>query len=948
MHWQSTPYTLPLLIAATVTASLAAYAWRRRSAPGAMPFSLLMVAVTIWSLGYTLELAGAELPVKVFWAKVQYVGIVSVPTAWLAFALQYTNREGWLSRRNLALLAIAPSLILLLAWTNEQHSLIWSSVRLDSSGSFSTLDISYGPGLWGHAVYSYLVLLLGTLLIAGAFLRSPHVYRGQTGTLLLGALAPWVGNAVYLAGLSPFPHLDLTPLAFTLAGLLLAWDLFHYRLLDIVPIARDIVIESMSDGVIVLDAQGRIVDFNPAAQALVGRPPVQMIGRPAAQVLADQTDLVERYKDASQAHAEILIGEEAGQRCYDLRISPLYERRGALVGRLLVLRDITRLKELDRMKSQAASENARLYAEVRAAKDSLEQRVAERTRELAQSEAALRQRNQELAALNAIASITSQALDLDEVLDWVLEQAIQVFEPAQEGAIFVLADAGRELRLRAHRGLPPQTLQQMLSISPDKGPYRKVVETGQPFSTANAKQDAFCSCPLETDGKGYILVPLKTEESVHGVLTLYLPATYQLDQDDQRLLIAIGHQIGMAIERAALFSRITAMNRTLEQQVVERTLELHREKERLDTILRHVPDGIMFTDAQATILYVNPGFEKITGYTARQALGRNAKFLGSDQTPLNIYQDLRQALTDGAMWQGELVNRHRDGRLYDAHLIISPIQDRQGNLVNMVGSLRDITRLKELDRMKSQFVSTVSHELRTPVAAIKLHIENLLEFFDRMSPDQRHSFLADIQTQAETLAQLIEDILNLSRLEAGPPQPQLQSIEFVALLQEILDQMAPLAENAGVSLHLLDAASHIVLEADGGQLKDVLRNLIGNAIKFTPGGGQVTCRAQAENGHLVLSVSDTGMGIPAEDLPHIFERFYRGTQVASQQIPGTGLGLTIVKQIVDGHGGTVTVESVPGEGATFTVRLPHAETHQSPVLSPPSRSPKKIEQELAL
>jgi two-component system phosphate regulon sensor histidine kinase PhoR len=259
-----------------------------------------------------------------------------------------------------------------------------------------------------------------------------------------------------------------------------------------------------------------------------------------------------------------------------------------------------------------------------------------------------------------------------------------------------------------------------------------------------------------------------------------------------------------------------------------------------------------------------------------------------------------------------------------------------------VGSLRDITRLKELDRMKSQFVSTVSHELRTPVAAIKLHTENLLEFFDLMSADQRQSFLADIQAQTDTLAQLIEDILNLSRLEVSPPEPRWESFEFVPLLQESVDQMTPLAENAGVSIQILDAALHISLKADRGQLKNVLRNLLSNAIKFTPAGGQVACRVQEADGYLILSVSDTGMGIPSEDLPHIFERFYRGTQVASQHIPGTGLGLAILKQIVTAHGGTVEVESVVGEGTTFTVRLPRAETLQMPVLNHLSLSSKEI------
>jgi len=294
------------------------------------------------------------------------------------------------------------------------------------------------------------------------------------------------------------------------------------------------------------------------------------------------------------------------------------------------------------------------------------------------------------------------------------------------------------------------------------------------------------------------------------------------------------------------------------------------------------------------------------------------------------------------MWQGELVNRHRDGRLYDAHLILTPIQDRQGNVVNTVGSLRDITRLKELDRMKSQFVSTVSYELRTPVAAIRLHTDNLLEFYDVMSPPQRQGFLADIQAQTNTLAQLIEDVLNLSRLEAGPREPQFELFGVVPLLREVLDQLAPLAGEAGVSLSVSAPASSIVVEADRDQFKNVLRNLLSNAIKFTPAGGQVLCRAQEEGGQLALSVADTGIGIPPEELPHVFERFYRGAQVTSQHIPGTGLGLAIAKQIVDAHRGTLEVESEVGEGATFTIRLPRAQTLQLPLLDRPPFPPQEV------
>jgi len=347
MHWQYNPYVLPLLGAAAVSAAIALFAWRRRPAPGATPFVLLTLAVAEWSLGYALELGSADLPTQIFWAKVEYLGIVSVSVMWLAFVLQYTGREKWLTRRNGALLAIVPLITLLLVWTNDVHGLIWRDIRLDTSGSFSVMDFTRGAWYWVNIAYSYLLLLLGTLVLIQALIRSPYLYRGQAGALLIGAIAPWVGNALHVSGLSPFPHLDLTPFAFTLSCLAVAWGLFYFQLLDIVPVARDAVIEGMSDGVIVLDMQNRIVDLNPAAGRIIGRPASEAIGQPAAQMLADRSDLVEQYRDMTEAHAEIALGEGEARRIYDLRISPLYERRGRLTGRLVVLRDITERKRAE-------------------------------------------------------------------------------------------------------------------------------------------------------------------------------------------------------------------------------------------------------------------------------------------------------------------------------------------------------------------------------------------------------------------------------------------------------------------------------------------------------------------------------------------------------------------------------------------------------------------------
>ena len=349
MYWQYAPYVLPLFIAAAISVALALSAWRRRPASGATPFALLMLAVAEYALGYALELGSTDLPAKLFWVKVEYLGIVTVPVAWLVFMLQYSGREKWLTSRNLILMAIVPLVTLSLVWTNDAHGLIWSYIEMDTSGTFSLLDLTYGVGAWVHATYSYLLLLFGTGLLIQTLLRSPYLYRGQASALLLGALAPWLGNVLYVSGWSPFPHLDLATFAFTLTGLAVTWGLFRYRLLDIVPVARAAAIESMNDGVIVLDAQNRIVDLNPSAERTIGHMASEIIGRQAAQVLSAWPDLVEHYHDVTEACTEIVLGEGKAQRTYDMRISPLYDRRGRIAGRLLVSRNITELKQVEKL-----------------------------------------------------------------------------------------------------------------------------------------------------------------------------------------------------------------------------------------------------------------------------------------------------------------------------------------------------------------------------------------------------------------------------------------------------------------------------------------------------------------------------------------------------------------------------------------------------------------------
>jgi PAS domain S-box-containing protein len=347
MDWQYTPYVFPLLIAATMAAMLALFTWRHRTAPGTTPLSVLMLAIAWWSSAYALQLSRQDLQTKVIFCNISFLSIVTVPTAWMAFAIQYTGHGRWLTRRRLLLLTILPLLTALTIWTDGWHHWFRSDIVVSDSGPYRLLDITNGPVFWVHAAYSYALLAIGTFLVLQALSHSPHVYKGQAIVILSGALVPWLANIITVAKLIPSLHLDLTPFAFILTGLSTGWALLRFRLLDIAPVVHDTIIECMSDGVIVLDTQDRIVDINPVAEGILTCVASEVIGRPALQILARWPDLMARYRSMAETHTEIAVGEGVVRRYFDLRISPLRDRQRHLSGRLIVLRDVTRRKEME-------------------------------------------------------------------------------------------------------------------------------------------------------------------------------------------------------------------------------------------------------------------------------------------------------------------------------------------------------------------------------------------------------------------------------------------------------------------------------------------------------------------------------------------------------------------------------------------------------------------------
>jgi PAS domain S-box-containing protein len=350
MHVQATLYVIPLLFAAALSGALSLYALRHRRAVGSLGFATMTLAVTVWALGYAFEIAGADLATKIAYAKLEYLAIVLVPVAWLVFALQFSQRQHWLTHRIIVLLLVVPSATWLLAISNETHRLIWHDTSLDDSGPFLALQVSHGGWFWVHFGYSYLLLLLGTILIGIAAVRTTHIYRRQALAVLLATLFPWVGNVLYVTGRNPIPQLDLTPLTFTLTSIIWGWGIFGFRLLDIAPVAREAVLEAMRDGVLTLDTQDRIVGMNPAAARMIGVTNHQAVGQSATQLLGSQFDVLKQHPGDGETQTELTVGEGSMRRDFQLRMSQIEDRQARPLGRLIMLRDVTEERRLERLR----------------------------------------------------------------------------------------------------------------------------------------------------------------------------------------------------------------------------------------------------------------------------------------------------------------------------------------------------------------------------------------------------------------------------------------------------------------------------------------------------------------------------------------------------------------------------------------------------------------------
>jgi PAS domain S-box-containing protein len=431
------------------------------------------------------------------------------------------------------------------------------------------------------------------------------------------------------------------------------------------------------------------------------------------------------------------------------------------------------------------------------------------------------------------------------------------------------------------------------------------IEKRAPAIIADLESDStfFLSPLLGRTYRAAISIPLHIGEKTVGVYSLYYRGAREFQEEELHFLRIIGNILAVAIERSDYYDRA----------IIEKGLS--------DTILQSVADGIITVDAAARTIAVNRAFEKMSGVPAAEAVGVPiCSVLRFAEENMDFRFALGECI-DGALEgngvRREAVLKSRFGRSMPVVINSAPISNGGGQVTGVVNVLRDISREKEVDRMKSEIIRSVSHEFRTPLSAIVGMTEMMLE--GDVEENDRQIYLSTILAEGQRLTTMVSELLSIARIDSGKESMRLEPVAVGRLFADLAASFAAAAERKKAEIRYgVEGVESFI--GDREKMKQLLMNLVDNSLTFCDEGCVVELRAQRKDEEIEISVSDSGWGIPEEDLPHLTERFYRGKH--GVRVKGTGLGLSICSEIVKMHGGKMEITSKAGAGARVTITLP--------------------------
>ncbi len=506
----------------------------------------------------------------------------------------------------------------------------------------------------------------------------------------------------------------------------------------------------------------------------------------------------------------------------------------------------------------------------------------------------MRRRARDLEAITQMNRLLLAGMGLDELLDTIVNSA-QVRFGLPYVAVLWIDEAAGEFYIRAQAGpltaLTIPNFRQKLT----EGLAARVLRTGQPYLARDTRQEPDYIPAVSAAIRSLLLTPLKTAERVIGVMTFESLAVDAFSAEEVSALTALTDQAAIAAENASSL------------------IKAQRERQRVGAILHSARDVVLLIDTDGCVQLLNPAAERLLKVSASAVIGQPIEQLLHSPAVLEAYQlnDAEEQSFEAAL----------NGETY--LVTISTAKDEAGTRFGRVVIMRDITYLKQLDQFKSQMVQMASHDLRTPLGVAIGYLDVLKEDLKPATPFRERA-LEGIDVALNRMQTLIVELLDLERVESGADRPNVPT-DVGSLAAEAVAEFAGAAQSRRQQLMWTPPRDLPPVIGDPIRLKQAIGNLINNAVKYTPEGGSIWVRVRPDNQRILIEVQDTGYGIPAEAQAKLFQRFYRVSIPGAENIAGTGLGLSLVKAVVEQHGGRVAAESEQGKGSTFRIWLPVAD-----------------------